>query len=283
MPDYTWRDAVVVWLNEKPERKENRNMLYGLKWLDKYLGGHLLTNIDKGLIDFIRDEKRKTGVKNRTINAVLQQIRVVLRCAAENDMLAKVPAIKLLTEPKRRIRYLSESEEFRLINELPEHLKPVVKFALATGLRMSNITGLKWENVDLINKMAMVHADEVKTGVTIGIPLNSSAMEILRSQQRKHSTFVFIYNGGQLKNAGAKGWRNAVKRAGLGDFHFHDLRHTWASRHIMGGTSLYELQELGGWSKADTVRKYAHLSISHLHSIADNASSDTKLTQKFMQ
>lgn len=113
--------------------------------------------------------------------------------------------------------------------------------------------------------------------------LISDAMNVLRNQQRKHSTFVFTYNGGQLKNAGAKGWRNAVKRAGLGDFHFHDLRHTWASRHIMGGTSLYELQELGGWSKADTVRKYAHLSISHLHSIANNVSSDTKLTQKFMQ
>lgn len=283
IPDYTWQDAVMVWLDEKPERKNNRNMLYGLRWLDTYLRGRLLTNIDKQLIDFIRIEKQKTGVKNRTVNAALQQIRVVMRCAVEHDMLVKSPAIKLLSEPKRRIRYLSESEESLLLNELPEHLNPIVKFALATGLRMSNITGLKWDNVDLLNKMAIVHADEFKTGIAIGIPLNSNAMEVLRSQQRKNSIFVFTYKGGQLKNAGAKAWRNAVKRVGLGDFHFHDLRHTWASRHIMSGTSLYELQELGGWSKADTVRKYTHLSISHLHSIADNASSDTKLTQSYLQ
>lgn len=142
-PDYTWQDAAMVWLDEKPERKENKNMLYGLRWFDCYLRNRLLINIDKGLIDFIKNEKQKTGVKNRTVNAILQQIRVVLRCAVENDMLVKVPAIKLLSEPKRRIRYLSEYEEKRLLSELPEHLVAIVKFALATGLRMSNIAGLK--------------------------------------------------------------------------------------------------------------------------------------------
>jgi integrase len=282
MPDYTWQEAVMVWLDEKPERKENKNMLYGLKWLDGYLRDRLIRNIDKPLIDFIKQEKKNTGVKNRTINASTQQIKTILKCAVEHGMLVKIPTVKMLSEPKRRIRFLSEFEESRLLSELPDHLIPIVKFALSTGLRMSNITGLKWENVDLINKMATVYSDEFKTGITVGVPLNSDALGVLQKQRGKHSTYVFTYNRRRIKNAGAKAWRNATKRAGLVDFHFHDLRHTWASRHIMGGTSLYELMELGGWTKADTVRKYAHLTIGHLHAIANNSTSDTKLTQRVL-
>lgn len=65
-------------------------------------------------------------------------------------------------------------------------------------------------------------------------------------------------------------WRKALKRAEISDFRGHDLRHTWASWHIQRGTPLHVLQELGGWSDASMVRKYAHLSASHLAAFADN-------------
>ncbi|WP_222703489.1 tyrosine-type recombinase/integrase [Candidatus Arsenophonus triatominarum] len=63
-------------------------------------------------------------------------------------------------------------------------------------------------------------------------------LTIIREQQGHYREYVFTYQGNRIKNAGAKGWRKAVYRAGLGDFHFHDLRHTWATRHIMAGTPL---------------------------------------------
>ena len=61
-------------------------------------------------------------------------------------------------------------------------------------------------------------------------------------------------------------------RAGIKDFRWHDLRHTWASWHVQSGTSLHELQQLGGWSDYDTVLRYAHLSSDHLQKAAERVS-----------
>lgn len=280
-PEYSWQEAVMQWLEEKPKRKQDRNMIYGLVWLDKYLGDKKLSEIDRNLIKFIQSEKAREGVKARTINAVLQQIRVVLRAAVEWEWIDKCPAIKFLPEPKRRIRWLSEYEEIRLMQELPEHLKPIVQFAILTGLRMSNITQLKWSQIDLPKKMAWISSEQSKTGNGIGIPLNDKAIEVIVAQFGKHKENVFTYNGNAVKIANTRAFRESLKRAGIKDFRFHDLRHTWATRHIMSGTPLYVLQELGGWTKTDTVRKYAHLSIEHLKSHADNVQLfDTKLAQR---
>ncbi|WP_439259528.1 tyrosine-type recombinase/integrase [Lonepinella sp. BR2930] len=269
-PNYSWQEAVMQWLEEKPQRKQDRNMLYGLRWLDKYLGDKMLNEIDRDLIKFIQSEKAKESVKNRTINATLQQIRVVLKAAVEWEWLDRCPAIKLLPEPKRRVRWLSEQEEVRLMQELPEHLKPIVLFAILTGLRMSNITKLKWSQIDLQRRLAWIDSEQSKTGKAIGVPLSDKAIDVIVSQFGKHKENVFTYKGKTVLIANTKAFRAALARAGIKDFRFHDLRHTWATRHIMSGTPLYVLQELGGWSKSDTVRKYAHLSVEHLQSHANN-------------
>ena len=279
-PDYTWPEAVVQWMNEKPERKQSDNVRYILQWLDKYLGDKKLIEINRELIVKIQKAKAAEGVKNRTINAVLQQMRGVLKSAVEWEWIDKCPVIKLLDDSKRRIKWLTEQEEANLLAELPEHLQPITQFAILTGLRMSNITRLEWSQVDFDNNMAIIHADQSKTRQAIGVPLNGDAMALLQAQKGKHKQFVFSYKGKPILRANQRAWRNAVARAGLGDFHFHDLRHTWATRHIMSGTQLYVLQELGGWSSSETVRKYAHLSVAYLHQQANNVSkTDTKLAQ----
>lgn len=61
-----------------------------------------------------------------------------------------------------------------------------------------------------------------------------------------------------------KAWKAALLRAGIADFRWHDLRHTWASWHVQAGTPVYELQELGGWASSEMVRKYAHLAPGQL-------------------
>lgn len=93
-----------------------------MRWLDKYLGNKKLVEIDRDLIAHIRQEKAKKGVKNRTINAVLQQIRGVLRLALDLEMVDKIPQIKLLSKPKGRIRWLTEEEEY-LLYQLPRTSK----------------------------------------------------------------------------------------------------------------------------------------------------------------
>lgn len=78
--------------------------------------------------------------------------------------------------------------------------------------------------------------------------------------------------GKPIQKCSTKAWQKALHRAGIKDFRWHDLRHTWASWHVQNGTSLHELQQLGGWSDYDTVLRYAHLSSDHLHEAATRVS-----------
>ncbi len=77
----------------------------------------------------------------------------------------------------------------------------------------------------------------------------------------------------KLADRDTKAWYGALKRAGIEKFRWHDLRHTWASWHVQGGTPLFALQELGGWESAEMVRRYAHLAADHLAPYADRLSA----------
>lgn len=153
---------------------------------------------------------------------------------------------------------------------LPSHLVAMVSFSLATGLRESNVTGLEWSQVDLTRRVAWVHADQAKAGRSIVVPLNNEVIILLRELQGNHSKFVFTYRGKPVKNGNKKAWRDALLKAGIVDFRWHDLRHTWASWHIQNGTPVHILQELGGWSDIRMVQRYAYLSSEHLTPYADS-------------
>jgi integrase len=144
-------------------------------------------------------------------------------------------------------------------------------FALATGLRVANVTGLIWDQVDLSRKLAWVHPDQVKARKAIAVPLNDMAMRVIMGQAGRHPVHVFSYLGEPIKQVSTRAWYRARKRAGLEDFRFHDLRHTWASCHIQSGTPLFALQELGGWETERMVRRYAHLAADHLAAYVGNA------------
>lgn len=88
--------------------------------------------------------------------------------------------------------------------------------------------------------------------------------------------FLFTYQGKPVKQCNAA-WRKALKWAEIKDFHWHDLRYAWASWHIQNGTSLYELQKLGGWSSYETVQRYAHLNSQQLQVAPERVVSGTKL------
>ena len=101
------------------------------------------------------------------------------------------------------------------------------------------------------------------------MPLNAEAILVLKQQMGKHSSRAFIYKGLPVTKANNHAWRKALVRAGIEDFRWHGLRHTWVSWHVQQGTPLHVLQELGGWSSYAMVRRYAHLSVKHLAEHAD--------------
>jgi integrase len=152
---------------------------------------------------------------------------------------------------------------------LPVHLSTMARFALATGLREANVTGLQWSQIDLARRVAWIHADQAKNGRSLGIPLNKEAVVLLRKQIGKHPDYVFTYRNRPVKKCNTKAWRKALRKVGISDFRWHDLRHTWASWHVQNQTPLHALQELGGWSDIRMVQRYAHLAPEHLSGYAD--------------
>lgn len=277
---HTWQEAVVKWLEEMSHKKSIDDDKKHLRWLNPYLKDKYLDEISKTMIEQIKAAKQQSGVTNATVNRVLALVRSILN-RAKNDWewLNNVPSVRLLPEPKKRLRWLTHGEAERLLAELPEHLKAMARFTLATGLRESNVTGLQRSQIDMQRRCAWIHADEAKGGEAIAIPLNEEAREIISSQLGKHPTHVFTYEGKPVSRANNHAWRKALKRAGIVDFRWHDLRHTWASWHIQNGTPLHVLQELGGWADFTMVLKYAHLSSDHLQEYAENPKNVTNLLQ----
>lgn len=97
-----------------------------------------------------------------------------------------------------------------------------------------------------MNNHAWMHGDEAKSGKAIAIPLNADAINVLKKRTGTHPAYVFTYRGGPVSKVSTRAWWNALERAGIKNFRWHDLRHTWASWHVQNGTSLQELQMLGG-------------------------------------
>jgi len=274
-PTYTWNDAVIRWSRETSHKATRDDDQCHLRWLDEYLAGLVLTEINRGLLDRIQAARIAEGKANATVNRTMQVIRGILRCAANDwEWISRVPKVPMLPKPKRRIRWLTCGEAERLIAELPDHLAAMVRFTLETGLRQRNVTLLEWSQIDTARRQAWIHPDQAKAGKAIPVPLTASALFILRQQQGKHPRYVFTYRGEPVKQPNNWAWRKALKRAGIKDFRWHDLRHTWASWHVQAGTPQVVLQELGGWNTADMVRRYAHLSSEHLAEHADRMSTN---------
>ena len=127
-------------------------------------------------------------------------------------------------------------EDTRLIAECPPHLSALARFALATGCRAREITGLEWDRVDLERATAWI--DRTKNGTPRGVPLNRDAAAVLEDERGKHPVFCFTFRGEPIGwEATNTAWRAAIEKAGITDFRFHDLRHTWTSWHRQAGTS----------------------------------------------
>ena len=111
--------------------------------------------------------------------------------------------------------------------------------------------------------------DQAKAWKAIAVPLNAEAVLIVRKRLGKHATYVFSFKGKPIVQVSTKAWYAALENAGIEDFRWHDLRHTWASWHLQQGTPLHALQELGGWESSEMVRRYAHYAAEHLAPYAD--------------
>jgi integrase len=188
-------------------------------------------------------------------------ISAVFALAIRNGKATSNPArlVPLRPENNKRIRFLSEAEERSIrdaIRELYPAREPELDLALHTGMRRGEQFGLRWRDLDL--GRGLISLSRTKSGKARSIPLNSSAIAAvaLLRKQRGSSDHVC---------APMNGWfRAALQIAGVRNFRWHDLQHTFASRLCMAGVDLRTIQELLGHGSIVMTVRYAHLSDSHL-------------------
>jgi integrase len=163
---------------------------------------------------------------------------------------------------------LSDDERRRLLAACKASTNPylytAVVLALATGARKMELLSLTWRDVDLQRDMIVLQ--ETKNRERRTLPLTGYAWELMRQHsttRRADTELVFPGPSGKKPLGIRDAWNNAVKRAGIIDFTFHDLRHSAASYLAMNGASLAEIAEILGHKTLSMVKRYAHLSEAH--------------------
>jgi len=181
-----------------------------------------------------------------------------------------------IKENNQRMRFLTEDEIDCLLNRCYPLMRNIVECALNTGMRRGEIIGLKWDQI----RNGFIYLKETKTKEPRQIPINDTLDQMfkrIKSEQNPSenvvgldgrpvkvykSSHVFYKDGKPAKHI-ADPFNAAVKRAGIVDFRFHDLRHTFASQLLMKGGSLKDVQELLGHKTMTMTLRYAHLSQDH--------------------
>jgi len=240
-----------------------------------FFGDFNITEITPKLVKKykIRGEEKKIAT-NRELSVLRTAFNIAIK---EWEWVKDNPVnkIKLWKESPGRVRYLSDEEFDKLLNQCPDHLKPIVIVARHTGLRKENILSLTWSQVDLFRRLITI--EHTKNDERLSVPLNETLMSLFKQLFKiSHikSPYVFSKPDGSRYHNSLNGFWKAVKKAGLTDFRFHDLRHCFASALVQKGVDLYKVQRLLGHKSSAMSQRYAHLFPEHLRdavSRLDNA------------
>ena len=275
-PTITLEDACNTWQEMVGDHRKNRaTSLYQLGYLIAGIGAtRPLHDLNfKEIQDYTA--KRRAMVSETSVNREIELLRAVVRWTKPRGY--EVPEIEwgklMFREPQERVRELSADEQERLFDALHDNLKPLVEFALLSGKRRSEITTLRWSDVDLVGKRATV---TIKGGDRHKFPLSPRMLEIIKAQPKVCAqvfTYVCQRNAPERKDRPARvagerypfskqGWMRqwwaALKLAGIEDYRFHDNRHTAATRNLRATGNLKAVSKLLGHTNVTTTAKYAH-------------------------
>jgi integrase len=256
-----------------PTKSKNINQKSQLEWWASQIGVYTLADVTPALISECRDTLLK---QNKLAPATVVRYMAALSHAftlAVNEWgwLEDSPTRKVSKPalPRGRVRFLNDDERQALLeacrNSDNEYLYLVVVIALSTGMRKSEIMGLKWPDVDLQNKRITLH--DTKNGERRVVPLAGHAFELLKQHdkiRRIDSELLFPARISPDRPIDLrKPWNTALCNSGVEDFRFHDLRHSAASYLAMNGASLAEIADVLGHKTLQMVKRYAHLSEAH--------------------
>jgi len=227
-------------------------------------GNKHLTDLGNEDIELFKTQMKKADCKvmfNRVLSALSHMYTIAIDYG-KVDARPFTTAKKTFME-KSRLRYLMPDEVKCLLEACCPHLRPIVITALHTGMRKSEILGLRLgDEIDLQKRR--ITLTKTKNNEDRSIPINETLSEMLlgATAGKKAGDYLFTWQGkkmADIKNA----WASALKSAQIEDFHFHDLRHSFASNLVMHGVDLFAVKELLGHKDIKMTMKYSHLSPEH--------------------
>lgn len=227
-----------------------------LKPLTAHFGHRHLGNISSFHIEQYK-QKRVQEVSPRTVNIELSILSRMFRLARNWKLMSTDPmaSVSRLKEREKVIRVVSPAEEMRLLDAAPEHLRDFIILALNTGLRLGELRHLAGGDVNL--GVGALTVRQSKTDRVRHVPLNKNAIEIVRKGLKAGHPTILHYQGRPLGNI-HRTWYKATKKAGLSGLRIHDLRHTFATRLVLGGADLATVASLLGHSSIVMTQRYAH-------------------------
>jgi integrase len=262
----------------KSERRQRQNLEW---WRDK-LGVYVLADVTPALIVQYRDElltgqtirnkQRSPATVVRYLAALSHAFTIAVN---EWQWLDDSPMrkVKKPTESRGRVRFLDDNERAKLsaaCKESPnKQLYICFVLAMSTGMRQGELMGLKWQDINLKDGFLILH--ETKNGERRRVALSGLALELLHEHakvRRIDTPLLFPSKTKPQQPADLKkSWLNALAKAEIIDFHWHDLRHCTASYLAMNGASLAEIAEVLGHKTLSMVKRYAHLSDGHVSNV----------------
>ena len=207
------------------------------------------------------ETKSRRGRKYRpaTVNRMMALMKRIYNLAVREDMAPKNPCWKvtMLKEENRRDRTLTPEEFERLKEEPPEHITQIVTVAYYTGMRRGEILNLTWEKVNMKVGFIDLEPKDTKTSEARRLYFNDVLWDIFRKQYaRKDKTrYVFTYGGRPLKDI-KEGFKNALEKAKIKNFRFHDLRHTFNTNMRKAGVDQTVIMKLTGHKTLAMFNRY---------------------------
>lgn len=241
-----------------------------------------IADLTPGRLDLYVNGRRKDGVTDTTIRLELQLLKHALRLALERWDLVKDTPFRRFALPRPnpgRIRAFSGQEVERVLSQLSERMKRIVTFALNTGLRLTNIASLKWAQVDFVNRVITIPAEEHKNKKAHTLPMNSTVFSLLQAVKTERdnrnvvslasAVNVFLSGMGEpYTSAGiSDNFRRALERAGIEDATFHDLRHTFCTELAARGGTPQDIMFAAGHSDLRSTMRYTHRRMDRLRQV----------------
>ena len=273
-----WEEYIKS-LNNTPRNIKNKELVYKhITFYNKNISEISQSDIKayqlQRKLEVISSEKnigkREQDINFRWINIEITTLHHFFNFCIEKGYLGNNPCtgIKKLNELSR-LKTLSDSDIEKLIAGATNKLtRDLIIFLIYTGCRKGEALNLKWDDVDLQNDVIAIKG--TKTKYDRYIPISKPLKELLsRIEKVQDVLYVFNRNGAKLTDF-KRSFHTACKNAGLKDMHIHDLRHVFASKMVMNGTSLFITGELLGHRTTQMTKRYSHLVPSTLRKAVDD-------------